>query len=302
MEEFSAKIQSTIGLKLSEHELTRLHKKFCNSDGMQSLSLKIFLMAVTFIAAGDFDHKWFLNDLKATIKASQDPQISQQQKLFFIPENATLDAIISNIEARVLDKLKSMVLSGQNALYKTYQLLGLSKASTLTRLALKTLCASRLDLRMSDSNVETIFRKFDPENNGVIKSRLFLQTVVGHSGDGVSRSTEKLPYEHDTYNSASSEGRVGIRTFKQSQGQETNTRAGVGNMDATVTYSKQISGLVSQHREVAALGVPKTAEELEQMIGDEIFARGERVMAYHMACCFQLCVEESISSPHSPTE
>jgi hypothetical protein len=156
-----------------------------------------------------------------------------------------LDVIRKGIRAR------SHAMRGENLVKNSFILLSESRSPFLTRSQLKSACLYRLNVALTDDQVNQLFLHLDPTRSGAVKTRALVAAILKQSEPTFGVSLE-IPPE--------------VRKVREGEFQ-----SWVKNQDAHVSYDFKFKGLVPPDPE-SCMKV-SSLDEIEKLIRDKIFER-----------------------------
>lgn len=149
---------------------------------------------------------------------------------------------------------RSVSLKGENVFRNSFRLLSECRSPLLTRSQLKGACQYRLNVALTDKQINLVFNELDPMNSGTLKTRQLISVMFPNQDDGSGQFGMSLQIP------------VEIRKKVENQMQ-----SWVKNQDAHVTYDHKFSGLTAPDKG-SAIHLA-SIQELEAKILDKIFER-----------------------------
>jgi Ca2+-binding EF-hand superfamily protein len=149
---------------------------------------------------------------------------------------------------------RSVSMRGENVFRNSFRLLSECRSPLLTRSQLKGACQYRLNVALTDKQINLVFNELDPMNLGTLKTRQLISVMFPNQDDGSGKfgMSLEIPIE--------------IRKKVENQMQ-----SWVKNQDAHVTYDHKFSGLTAPDKG-SAIHL-SSIQELEAKILDKIFER-----------------------------
>jgi Ca2+-binding EF-hand superfamily protein len=153
MEAFSADVKQRTGLALSFSEAHKLYSLYYNPNSKSVDYTKLYA------------------DL---LDGTEDSSQQSAPKTASTPVRLTFEEVIDMINDRVQQKLDYSI--GGERLKKMTSLLSEGRSTVLTKPQLRSTCKLRLDIVLSDHEVDSIFGRLDPQKSGIIKVKELIRT------------------------------------------------------------------------------------------------------------------------------
>jgi len=233
METFKEKVRQTLGMSLTDGEYRRLYAKYQNQ-----------------VKGRELNEASLSTDLSNTLKVVSNKKILQCDP---VDENAkSFDDVVGLIASAIIKA--SNRIRGDNEVYKCFLLLSVSRSNVITRAQLKSACLYRLNLGLSDAQIDVIFQKYDRDASGMIKTKTLIDEIVARKDNGAN----SFIYEY---------GDKTKRNIKSTMA------SSLDFVNARVSYDAKFTNL---HAPPDFMCPKMTVEELEKVIKDKVAERNKK--------------------------
>ena len=272
--DFRRRVREELGLQLTEHELRLLFTKWCAQQQQQpQQSSSSSGQAIGGGGGGQLTSSVGLinegvmsRDLVEGMRKSQAARF-ELQSFDSGHQSMTFDEIVRKMASAFTKREKR--ISGDNLNYKAYLLLTEGRATTMSRSQLASAAQYRLNLTLLEENIETIFRKLDPNNTGLIKAKHLIDLMLE-----AKRTDEAGKYEFEIKDHHSRNLSSKSRLKTSAHGQFL-----INNADARSTYDHHFVGVSAPPEELCPPGM--TVTDLEKVLKDKISDRTHKAASIY---------------------
>jgi Ca2+-binding EF-hand superfamily protein len=173
------RIRQKLGLKLTERELKAVRKKYDSRSITDTVDESVERLK---------------RDLQAAMPASFVEQSDAYHSL-------SIDKVYTLLKDKIRERARSLG-SSDSQLQEAVYLLSESRSPFLTRSQLKFGVSIRLNIHLSDKQIEEIFEAFDPMHTGVIKLMEFVKALLKTSSDELNASVLLKPSHQNLGNTS----------------------------------------------------------------------------------------------------
>lgn len=189
MDDLSFFVKQKTGWNLNKTELTRIFNKYSEETNGQFV-----------------DYTKLIEDIKSGTLNREDPHFKEQLETQRQASSRQFSDLIIIIKREIIHRMNQ--LKGENGLKKAYLILGESRNPYLTPKQLKNACQLKLNIFLSDKEIEDIFEKLDTKKQGYLEFKSFVSLLLGNQSEQNENSPEasSLPL-NDNRPKSSAKGR-----------------------------------------------------------------------------------------------